>query len=101
MNVTMTKALSNQEPDRTMSETMTRTKAENDIGDSKAVTNRGDSHQDGHRASVRTKAETNMGDTHRDGHRAGARTKTETDISDSKAVTNLGDSHQDGQRPTT
>ena len=48
------------------------TKAENDIGDSEAVTNRGDSHQDGHRAGVRTKAE--------------------NDIGDSKTVTNLGDS---------
>ena len=49
------------------------TKAKNDIGNSEAVTNRGDSHQDGHRASVRTKAETDIGDT--------------------KAVTNLGNTH--------
>ena len=44
------------------------TKAETDIGDSKAVTNRGDSHQDGHRDRFMTKAK--------------------NDISDSKAVTN-------------
>ena len=48
------------------------TKDKNDIGDSKAVTNHGDSHQDGHGAGVMAKAETNIGDT--------------------KAMTNIGDS---------
>jgi hypothetical protein len=42
-----------------------RTKAENDIGDSEAVTRLGDSHQEGRRASVMTKAETDIGkDSH-------------------------------------
>ena len=42
------------------------TKAETDIGDSKAVTNHGDSYQDGHRESDKTKAETNSGDSKED-----------------------------------
>ena len=53
-----------------------------------AVTNLGDSHQDGHRAGVETKA-VSLGDSHQDGHRAGNKTK---------AVTNIGDSYQDGHR---
>ena len=85
-----------------------RTKAETNIGDSKAMTNLGDSHQDRHRAGDKTKTETyngdskamtNLNDSHQEGHRAGVMTKAKTDISDSKAGTNLGDSHQDGHRP--
>ena len=56
-----------------------RTKAETDIGDSKAVTKLGDSHQDGHRAGVKTKAVTNIGDSHQDGHRAGGKDKEKTE----------------------
>ena len=65
------------------------------------MTNLGDSHQDGHRASVKTKAMTNIGDSHQDGHRAGARTKAEANIGDSKTVvrtkaeTDSGDSEEE------
>ena len=40
-----------------------RTKAKTDIGDSKAVTNLGDSHQDRHRAGDKTKTENDNGDS--------------------------------------
>ena len=43
-----------------------------------AVTNLGDSHQDGHRAGVETKA-VSLGDSHQDGHRAGGKTKKKTE----------------------
>ena len=48
-------------------EASVRTKAETNIGDSKAVTNLGDSHKDEHRASDKTKTETDNGDSHQ-GH---------------------------------
>ena len=35
---------------------------------------------------------TNLGDSHQDGHRAGVKTKAENNNGDSKAVTNHGDS---------
>ena len=56
-------------------------------------------HQDGHRASCGdSKAVTNPGDSHQDRPRAGVKTKAKTDSCNSKAVTNLGDSHQDRHR---